>query len=99
VTPLRALLPALLAACCGIAHAQSVAPDGALQVRESALERPSRGMTKAAVEQRFGTPLSRSAAVGQPPISRWDYDGFVVYFEHDRVIHAVVAGRFPTLEA
>ena len=26
---------------------------------------------------------------GKPPITRWDYDGFSVYFEHQHVIHAV----------
>jgi hypothetical protein len=30
-------------------------------------------------------------AVGRPPISRWEYPGFIVYFEHEHVIHAVVA--------
>jgi hypothetical protein len=28
--------------------------------------------------------------VGAPPITRWDYAGFSVFFEHDRVIDAVV---------
>lgn len=45
-----------------------------------------------AVEQRFGAPNSRHAAVGQPPITRWDYARFSVFFENDRVIHAVVTG-------
>ncbi len=50
---------------------------------------PDRGVTKAAVERDFGTPVSKRAAIGDPPISRWVYDGFTVYFEYDRVIHAV----------
>jgi len=45
-----------------------------------------------AVEKRFGAPTSRHPAVGQPPITRWDYPGFSVFFEYDRVIHAVVTG-------
>ena len=32
-------------------------------------------------------------AVGNPPISRWEYPGFVVYFEHEHVIHSVVSAR------
>lgn len=52
--------------------------------------RPSRGMTQASVEARFGSPVQKVAAVGDPPISRWVYPGFTVYFEYDRVIHAVV---------
>ena len=32
------------------------------------------------------------ATVGQPPITRWDYPHFSVFFEKDRVIHAVALG-------
>ena len=52
--------------------------------------RPTRGMTQDSVEQKFGIPESRQAPVGDPPISRWDYKEFIVFFEYDRVIHAVV---------
>jgi hypothetical protein len=51
--------------------------------------RPTRGMTAASVESKFGTPASKKAAVGDPPISRWEYPTMTVYFEYDRVIHAV----------
>jgi len=54
------------------------------------LERPVRGMTMAEVERRFGPPKARHPAVGDPPITRWDYDGFSVYFEHQYVLHSVV---------
>ena len=49
-------------------------------------------MSMTAVESRFGQPATRHNAVGQPPITRWDYPGFAVYFEHQYVIHAVVTG-------
>lgn len=52
---------------------------------------PSRGMSMAQVEQRFGAPTERFAAVGQPPITRWVYPGFVVYFEYQHVVHAVAS--------
>ena len=55
--------------------------------------KPSRGMTTERVQSEFGEPQSREAAVGEPPISRWHYAGFVVYFEYDRVIHAVSKNR------
>lgn len=58
-----------------------------------ALERPAtpvRGMSKAAVQRRYGEPTRRVAAVGEPPISRWVYDDFVVVFEHHLVLHSVV---------
>jgi hypothetical protein len=52
--------------------------------------RPVRGTTQAQVESKYGSPVSKKAAVGDPPISRWEYQDFTVYFEYDRVIHAVL---------
>jgi hypothetical protein len=52
--------------------------------------RPDRGMTMDGVVQRYGEPQARSGPVGDPPISTWGYDDFVVYFENQYVIHAVV---------
>jgi hypothetical protein len=51
--------------------------------------KPTRGMTEVSVESTYGTPNSKQAAVGDPPISRWEYGEFVVFFEFDKVIHAV----------
>ncbi len=51
---------------------------------------PDRGMSKAQVEASYGAPSDKIAAVGQPPISRWVYPGFTVYFEYDHVVHAVL---------
>ena len=50
---------------------------------------PGRGMTMAQVEQRYGEPARKLDAVGQPPITRWVYPGFVVFFEGNLVIHTV----------
>lgn len=50
---------------------------------------PDRGSTKASVRERLGEPNRKVPAVGEPPISRWVYDAFTVYFEHDRVLHSV----------
>jgi len=58
--------------------------------------RPSRGMTAANVEAKFGAPEAKIAPVGDPPISRWEYRDFVVYFEYDRVIHAVKKRQQPS---
>ena len=52
--------------------------------------RPARGMTQARVEARYGAPQRTDDAVGDPPISKWHYEKFVVYFEYDRVVHAVL---------
>ena len=57
------------------------------QINHTAL--PKTGQTKQAVEQRFGPPQKIVAAVGKPPIGRWEYEGFTVYFEYDHVIHSV----------
>lgn len=51
--------------------------------------RPNRGMSMETVESRWGTPLTKRSAVGEPPITRWEYPTFVVYFEYRNVIHAV----------
>ena len=48
-------------------------------------------MTMDQVATKFGAPVSKVPAVGKPPISRWEYPGFVVYFEAEHVIHSVVA--------
>lgn len=50
---------------------------------------PARGMSMEKVEATFGAPTQRFPAVGEPPITRWEYPGFVVYFEHQLVIHTV----------
>ena len=52
-------------------------------------EKPVLGQSMNLVEKKFGLPIKKSLSVGQPPISRWRYARFTVYFEHDIVIHAV----------
>ncbi|HEY3730929.1 MAG TPA: hypothetical protein VGL28_06665 [Steroidobacteraceae bacterium] len=84
---LSALMFALLAM---VARSETVSVNDQVMVRESDVARPSRGMTMQSVEHKFGVPQQRHEAVGEPPISRWDYQGFSVFFEKDRVIHAVV---------
>ena len=54
------------------------------------LDLPSNGLRMTEVEARFGQPLERRAAVGDPPITRWVYDDYSVFFEHDRVIDSVL---------
>lgn len=54
------------------------------------LPRPASGMSMDTVKQRFGEPVEVYSAVGEPPITRWGYGGYSVYFEHDRVITTVV---------
>ncbi len=58
-----------------------------------ATNHPTRGMTMATVESRYGPPVTRRAAVGDPPITRWEYPDYIVFFEYNHVIHAVVPQR------
>ncbi|WP_303289354.1 hypothetical protein [Marinobacter sp. SS5-14b] len=60
------------------------------QADRSQVSLPSNGMSQDSVRTRWGTPKDIRGPVGEPPISQWHYDNFVVYFEHDRVVHAVV---------
>lgn len=84
----------LLAACAALttlatARADTLIMQGLEQAQATAAERPSRGMSMKAVASKWGEPASRAAPVGQPPITRWDYNGFAVFFEYDHVVHAV----------
>jgi hypothetical protein len=90
----RALLVSavLVSGLAGIATADMVSVDNGIAVKESDVNTPSRGMSMSQVASKFGAPVTKVPAVGKPPISRWEYPGFVVYFEHDHVIHSVVSG-------
>ncbi|RLA19848.1 MAG: hypothetical protein DRQ61_10910 [Gammaproteobacteria bacterium] len=57
---------------------------------EMGLLRPERGMTAQQVFNKFGKPLEEKIAIGNPPITRWVYSDFKVYFEYDHVIRSVV---------
>ncbi len=56
----------------------------------SGVMRPTRGMSMKAVKDFYGEPASTTTAVGEPPITRWNYAKFSVYFEHNTVIHSVI---------
>jgi hypothetical protein len=89
-----AVLATGLSGFTGIAEsgwAETIAVDNGIAVRESDVATPKRGMSKDQVSTKFGVPVTKVPAVGKPPISRWEYPGFVVYFEHEHVIHSVVA--------
>jgi len=50
--------------------------------------RPARAMTMEQVRSQFGSPRQVLGPVGNPPITRWVYDDFVVTFESEYVIHS-----------
>ncbi len=79
---------ALICGIFGVAGAQNLDMSGTAPGADNG--RPTRGMTQASVESKYGMPMTRTAAVGDPPISSWEYPSMVVFFEYDRVIHAVM---------
>jgi hypothetical protein len=88
---LRALFIASLAiGLAGIAGADTLQTGDAQNSSQfESASKPSRGVTMDRVAADFGEPTNRESAVGDPPIARWDYPTFVVFFEYDRVVHSV----------
>jgi hypothetical protein len=69
--------------------------DTSAQLEVVRVNAPSRGMSMAQVQSRFGAPLDKLPAAGgdtprHPVINRWRYNGYTVYFERNRVIHSVL---------
>jgi len=52
--------------------------------------RPHRGSSMNIVKGQYGEPTAAKPAVGDPPITRWVYPTFTVYFESEHVIDVVV---------
>ncbi|MCF6262275.1 MAG: hypothetical protein L3J24_01585 [Xanthomonadales bacterium] len=50
---------------------------------------PQNGLTQQQVRQQHGSPLKEHPAIGDPPITRWDYQDYSVFFENKLVITAV----------
>ena len=61
------------------------------EVRASGeMDLPENGYSKSEIESHYGAPAQKHQQVGDPPITRWDYDRFSVYFEYDLVITSVL---------
>jgi len=56
---------------------------------------PKKGLSMSQVIQRFGEPMMKSVPVGEPPIIKWKYNNFTVYFEHSWVISSVINKASP----
>ena len=87
ILPLAVL--GLIATAGSLACAETIIVDEQVALRESSVAKPQRGASMKSVESQFGAPATRHAAVGKPPITRWDYPGFSVFFENQHVVHAV----------
>ena len=91
---MRKIVLVVASVAMGLGFAAAQAQDGqeaSASSGQAQLNVPTRGLSMAQVEERFGAPTSRIAAIGQPPITRWVYPAFVVYFEYNLVIHAVAS--------
>lgn len=88
----RTLLALLIGCAVTVASAETIVVNGRLTVAPSSISRPHLGQTMRQVKARFGQPQKRFPTVGKPPITRWDYPSYSVYFEYNRVVHAVVHG-------
>jgi hypothetical protein len=86
----KTLIGCLLALTAAATLGDTLLIDGIAIDEQTASSRPKRGSTMASVEAQFGVPGQRVPAVGEPPITRWEYPGYTVVFEHDRVLHSVV---------
>ena len=90
-------LPILLAAA--LALASTLASADTLLIQRAHVaegkDLPKRGTSMAQVEAHFGAPQQRYPSVGgggprTPPITRWQYQAFSVYFENSHVVNAVL---------
>ena len=70
--------------------AETLAIDGQVVIKPAGVETPQRGSSMDAVQAKFGEPSNKSGPVGTPAITKWFYPNFVVVFENDKVLHAVV---------
>ena len=66
-----------------------IAPAVSAQTIAQSERGPTGGMSMEQVEIQYGEPTRRYDPVGDPPITRWEYADFVVYFEYQLVIHSV----------
>lgn len=98
----KMLMAAGLAIAAAAAHADVLelpAAKAESPAAEGTAPQPSvdlkRGSSMAQIEAELGAPATKRPAVGggapaQPRIVRWDYPGFSVFFEVDRLIDVVV---------
>jgi len=89
----RMVLALIFAGLIGLLLPATLSADVLLieEVRQSGrLEVPDNGLTTADVRARFGEPVRVHSPVGNPPITRWEYEKWSVYFEYDVVLFTVL---------
>lgn len=89
---MRTLIYALLVTCLAYSSqtlAQSLQIPISQQGAEQTTPLPEFGQSQQHVLAQYGEPKKRHPSIGQPPITRWDYPYFTVYFEYQTVINSV----------
>ncbi len=84
-----ALTAFILAPSGNVTAEQITIPVGS-QTDRASISTPQIGMSQASVRAKWGAPMEIQGPVGEPPISQWYYQEFIVYFENDRVLHTVL---------
>jgi hypothetical protein len=88
---LALLLTSVASLTCASAASEEVAlPTHSSAATPAPVTVPARGQSMSQIEAKFGAPTERHAVIGNPPITRWDYPSFSVFFEHQHVVHTVV---------
>ena len=90
---LKPLLFVFTTALSGLVMADNMAIPVGQQGADQSVARPKSGLSMDQVSNKFGSPSEKLPAVGNPPITRWIYDAYTVYFENDRVIHSVLNAK------
>ena len=65
-------------------------PVGQQAQDKQSIARPRAGMKQDQVRNTFGNPVEWTNPVGEPPISKWIYQDFIVVFEYDQVLHSLL---------
>lgn len=87
---LKPLMFVLATSLSGMALADTVAIPAGQQGADPSIQRPKTGLSMDQVSRKFGEPDEKLPAVGNPPITRWVYGRYTVYFENTHVIHSVL---------
>lgn len=89
----RMVLALIFAGFAGLLMPACLAADVLLieEVRQAGrMDVPQNGMTTSDVRDRFGNPVKVHSTVGDPPITRWEYERWSVYFEYKVVLFTVL---------
>ncbi len=99
---IKILVAASLLCSSSVFAAHNLSPPPGTDETVTVVATPQKGQTMQAVVREFGAPSRKHAAAGgdtpkHPPITRWDYAGFSVFFEHAHVVDSVSPDHPPQI--